>query len=225
MEVGLPVIRVSVTMVTTFAQAHESPARWRPLSVPHSRWSKRRKAVCSNTRMSQALLRLTAHASHPHYPTTPSSPCPVWCVVALEPPALISPLNAFITGTASKCSAPMTMMKTPPVLLLCLVSAAPALMGSPGQASLSPKTTCRQIYHRTPHSPRGVCCSIQPRRGSHWTGKQLMLWQDTPWSTFMTLRTCGVTQAWLVVESNTMWHLMWECRLSRCRDTRQPQLS
>lgn len=208
MEVGPPVIRVSATTATTSEQAHENPARWRPWSAPHSRWSKRRRAVCSNTRTSQASLRLTAHVWHPHYPTTPSSPCPAWCVVAPVPPALTSPPSASITGIASKCSAPMTMMKTPPVLLLCLVSAAPVLMGSPGQDSLSPKTTCRQICRRTPHSPRGVCCSIQPRRGSQWTGKQPMLWQDTPWSTYMTLRTCGVTLAWPVAVSSTMWRPM-----------------
>lgn len=228
MEVGPPVIQVSVTTVTNSKRALESPARWRPWSVPHSKWSKRRRAVYSNTRchwMSRDSPKLTVPVSPPPYPITLSSLCPAWYAVAPEPPASTSLLNASITETALKFLAPMKMMKTRRVLLLCLVSAAPALTESPDQASPSPKTTCRQICPHTLNNPREVRWSIQHRRGSHWTGRRRTPWLGTPSSICMIRRACGVTPAWPVEECSMMWHLMWECRLNKYRDIKPPQLS
>lgn len=228
MEVDPPAILASVTTVTNSKQAPESQARWRPWFEPLSKWLKRKRAVCSSKRFSwtsQDSPKLTVHVSLPPYPITLSSPCLVLCAVVPEPPAWTFPMSASTTGTASKCSGPMTMMKTQPVLLLCLDSAALALMESPDQAFLSPKTTCQQICPPTLLNPRWVRSSIQFRRGSHWTGKQLTPWPGIPWSTSMTQRTYEVTPAWRVEESSTTWHLMLECRLSRYRDTRQPQSS
>lgn len=41
---------VTVTTQTTSEQPLESPARWRPWSEPRSRWSRRKRPVCSNTK-------------------------------------------------------------------------------------------------------------------------------------------------------------------------------
>lgn len=215
-------------MVTNSKQAPESQARWRPWSEPHSRWLKRRRTVCSNKRFSwtsRDLAKLTVHVSLPPYPTTPSSPCLALCAVVRGPRASTSHMSASTTETASKCSDLMTMTKTQPVLLLCPVSAAPALMESPDRAFPSPKITCQRICPPTLPNPKRVHSSTQSRKGSSWTGKPLTPWLGIPWSTSTTQRTCEVTPAWHVGEFSTTWRLMSECRLSRSRDTRQPQLS